>query len=145
METHTYLPGTSTARGEYRAVTTDYFAAFSIHVASLGDFSMNHDQQKSEQVVLVNQAFVKQFLSGRESAFARDLRDDGTAITIVGRCRRRKTIRTNSKHPGCPEPSIFPIAQSVEGQKRSMSLVISSRGAIPASLIAAARGQLRES
>jgi predicted permease len=132
-----YVPG-HMPRGEMRTISPDYFRSFRIPLIA-GRFFDEHDQGKSESVVIINQAFAQRYFSTRNpigNRLSSDQKLWRTIVGVVGDVRQAGLARP-------PEPEMYlPYPQGSQASKQSMSLVVRTSGE-PTDLISSVRNELR--
>jgi predicted permease len=108
IECEGYVPRPHESMEAWRAnVGPDYFATMRIPLVSGRDISVR-DSEKSQPVVVVNQALADRYWPGQE-ALGRKLRAYGSWFTVVGVAKNSKFLWLTEK----PNPMIFlPLSQA---------------------------------
>jgi putative ABC transport system permease protein len=124
----TPLPGQS-PEASYHTIVPGYFATLGIPIRRGRDID-SHDGVNGHRVIVVNQAFVAQFLAGRDPLSTQLAIDTFGPIAIVG-------VVGNTHHFGLDQPAPAEMyVPSAEYASRFMTLVVRTAGdprtAIPA-------------
>ena len=132
-------PGVSAPTVGWRMIDGDYFASMRIPLLAGRTFT-GHETNESPEVVIVNEAFSRQFFGDARSAIGRTIRtgsasgeETPTIVGIVGDVRHRALAEA-------PRPEMYrPVAQSF-----AIALAVTVRTTVPpAGMVSAVREAVR--
>jgi predicted permease len=131
-----YPPGQAPV-AELRTVSPDYFRALGIPLIA-GRFLNAQDQEKSEPVVIINQALARRYIPNQDPIGKRLGRGGNTWMKIVG-------VVGDVKQSGLTQdarPEIYTPYTQTSGFKRTVSVIVRASSE-PTSMISSIRAEVR--